>query len=289
MVFPGALGDLLLALPALRMLRRRHDGAQVTLVVAGALRAFATLLDVGDVVADLDDATAARLFAGDAPPPWLDERPVLYSWLGATDEALRARATRWTTAATFLRVERGPDGPHAMLAYARMLGDDTVLATLAADGRVVPPASPLAAGLGPGPMLAMHRGAGAPAKRWTPAGFAAVANAWRRRGGVVVDVCGPAERDRPPLDDAIVVRDWALPDVTALLARADGYVGNDSGVSHLAGAVGTRGAVVFVTTAAHRWRPATGRLEAVDASDGTHDDLASVVERVERAFGTNDP
>jgi heptosyltransferase-2/heptosyltransferase-3 len=270
-VFPGALGDLLLATPALRALRRRHDGARTTIVVAGPLRALARTLALADDVADLDDAEAARLFAGDVPPAWLTERPTLYAWLGAGDADVGARLTSWTVAATFFRVERGPDGPHAMLAYARMIGDDWSPAELAADGRLAPASSTRVdelCGRAPRPLLALHRGAGAIAKRWTADGFAAVARAWHDRGGTVVDLAGPADDDLAPLVDAVAVRGWPLPDVAALLARVDAYAGNDSGISHLAGAVGARGAVVFAATAAARWRPLTGRLVAIETSPG---------------------
>lgn len=282
MVFPGALGDFLLALPALRLLRRRHADAHRTLVVPGTLRALATALDVADVVADLDDAESARLFAGDVPPSWLTDRPRLYSWLGATDDDLRARLGAWTTKATVLRIERGADGPHATVAYARMLGSDASLDALAADGRLVPPLSARADDVCrrlPRPVLAMHRGAGARAKRWPADAFAAVASWWRARGGAVIDVAGPADVDLPPLDDEVVVRDWPLLDLAALLRRADAWVGNDSGVGHLAGAVGARGVVVFVATAARRWRPATGGIVAVETTPADVE-----VERVVRAL-----
>jgi heptosyltransferase III len=283
-VFPGALGDLLLALPALRLLRRRHAGAHVTLVVPGFLRSFAAALDVADHVADLDDAASARLFAGDEPPPWLLDRPVVYSWLGATDPAVRARLAAWTTDATVLRVERGADGPHAMVAYARMLGCDDPLEVLAADGAVVPPRSSRAdAACGRRPLLAMHRGAGAQAKRWPASGFAAVAAWWRTRGGDVIDVVGPADVDLAPLDAALVVCAWPLLDVAALLSRVDAWIGNDSGVGHLAGAVGARGVGVFVTTPARRWRPATGRIAAIESPSATDGEVDRVIRALREA------
>jgi len=61
------------------------------------------------------------------------------------------------------------------------------------------------------------------------------------------------------------VRDLPLPDLAAVLARAALYVGNDSGVSHLAGAVGAVGVVLFGPTAARCWRPLAGRLASLEA------------------------
>jgi len=49
----------------------------------------------------------------------------------------------------------------------------------------------------------------------------------------------------------------------ALLSRADLYVGNDSGASHLAGAVGARGVVLFGPTQPQQWRPLGGALSVL--------------------------
>jgi hypothetical protein len=62
-VFPGALGDLLLALPALRLVRARHAEARLTLVVASPLLALAGLVGIADEVANLDAADAAGFSA----------------------------------------------------------------------------------------------------------------------------------------------------------------------------------------------------------------------------------
>jgi ADP-heptose:LPS heptosyltransferase len=51
--------------------------------------------------------------------------------------------------------------------------------------------------------------------------------------------------------------------VAALLSQADLYLGNDSGISHLAGAVGARGVVLFGPTRPHQWRPLGGNLLVV--------------------------
>ena len=52
--------------------------------------------------------------------------------------------------------------------------------------------------------------------------------------------------------------------VGALLSRADLYVGNDSGVSHLAGAMGARGVVIFGPTCPEQWRPLGGALTVIE-------------------------
>ncbi len=256
-LFPGALGDLLLALPTLRALRVRHRTAHVTAVVSEPLRALIAPTGVADVTASLDGADTAWLFGGARCPAWLAGRPLVYSWLGARDDTLRARLESVAAGVHCFAVERGGGRPHAAIAYARAVGVTDRVSTLVARARIVAPASPRAEALWrtlAGPTLAIHPGAGAPAKRWAAAGFVRVAEWWRRDGGCVVTVSGPAEDD-VTIAGSAPVRGWALPDVAAVLARAALYLGNDSGVSHLAAAVGARGVVLFGTTDPRRWRP----------------------------------
>jgi ADP-heptose:LPS heptosyltransferase len=264
-VFPGALGDLLLALPALRVLRARHRRARLTLVVPGPLCGLAAAAIAGDV-ASLDDADAARLFAPRGLPRWLADRPVLYSWLGGGDRSLRTRIAGATRAAHFFRVVRGAGAEHASAEYLAAVGGQTAGGPV--DARIRPPRSPRAAELRAalsGPLLAVHPGAGARAKRWDAAGFARVVAWWRHAGGAVAMIAGPAEAGDAVPAGVAEVRDWPLPDVAALLADATLYLGNDSGISHLAGAVGAPGVVLFGPTDAWRWRPSSRRITVLQA------------------------
>jgi heptosyltransferase-2 len=274
-VFPGALGDLLLALPALRLVRARHAAARLTLVVASPLVALAGLVDVADEVANLDGADAAGLFGGELPR-WLADEPTLYSWLGSGDAALCARLGRATRAAHFHRVERGPGERHVSADYIRALGL-VPASPEPAPARFRPPlmstlASDLLARLAP-PVLAVHPGAGSRAKRWDTAGFVQVANWWRSAGGTALTVAGPAEAGETPMLGPAEARDWPLPDLAALLAGVALFLGHDSGISHLAAAVGAPGVVLFGPTEARRWRPLSPEVVALQARSARPDGI----------------
>ena len=275
-IFPGALGDLLLALPALRLLRARHAAAHLVLVVNDPLRSLAACADVADATAGLSGADTAGLFGAERLPPWLAGRPFVYSWLGADSEDARARLVPATRGVRFFRVERGAGSVHAAAAYARAVGAPAETRVLAEASGLAPEpsarAQTLLADVKP-PVLVVHPGAGSRAKRWDAAGFVQVAEWWREMGGGVVEVAGPAEAEDPPLLGSPIVRDWPLGDLAMVLARAALYLGNDSGVSHLAGAVGAAGVVLFGPTDPGRWAPLGVRLVSLRARSTAPDGI----------------
>jgi hypothetical protein len=261
-LFAGALGDLLLALPALRVLRRRHQRQRLVLGVRAPLVALARRAACADGVAALDEPSMAVLLGGGGAPAWWPEQPMLYSWFGADDADVRRRLAAHAADVSFLRVERGEGTPHAAGAYAAAVGVSLSWEELVPLGRI--PHGEEVATRG-APQLVVHRGAGAAAKRWDAEGFAEVAGWWRARGGEVVDLLGPAEESLAPLPDARTLRDAPLAEVVEALAGAAAYVGNDSGPSHLAGALGTAGVVLFGPTDPARWRPLSSRLDVLRA------------------------
>lgn len=261
-LFAGALGDFLLALPALRGLRA---GGRVVLGVRGPLVGVAALAGAAERVVALDDRAMAVFLGGGAPPPWWPARPRVVSWFGTDDPAIRARLGAHATEAVFLRVERGPGPRHAACAYAAAAGVPCDWDALVALGALGPAAAPAPAPAAPAGALVVQRGAGAPAKRWQVEGFARVAAWWRERGGTVIDLAGPAEYDCPPLAGAAVVRERPLVEVVRVLAGAAAFVGNDSGPSHLAGSLDLPGVVLFGPTDPARWRPLARRLDALRA------------------------
>jgi len=115
--------------------------------------------------------------------------------------------------------------------------------------------------------VAVHPGAGgfSLARRWGADRFGAVARAVAERGYRVVVVGGP---DEVALADAVAAaarpraRNLAgrttLRGLGAVLRRCTGYLGNDSGVTHIAAAVGTPVVAVFGPTNHQAWGPWTG-------------------------------
>jgi ADP-heptose:LPS heptosyltransferase len=105
--------------------------------------------------------------------------------------------------------------------------------------------------------IVVHPGAGGAAKRWPSEGFV---DLLAEVTGTIVVHQGPADQDAVEAFLARTQRpvlrlvDPPLPTLAGLLAEAAAYLGNDSGISHLAATVGTTSVVLF-TDAMLPWAP----------------------------------
>jgi ADP-heptose:LPS heptosyltransferase len=128
--------------------------------------------------------------------------------------------------------------------------------------------------------LIVHPGAGKAENIWPPQRHAAVVNELARRapvGLIVVEGPRDAESVRAFLDacevDAAVVRGRSIGDVAALLRRADLVICNDTGVMHVAAAVDATTLAVFGPTDPKRWAPRARGLHVVRDAGGRLSDL----------------
>lgn len=125
--------------------------------------------------------------------------------------------------------------------------------------------APRLAGLGPGPLVAIHPGSGgySLARRWDPAKLAAVADALARRYGAQIVLVGtPADgveavqaaMNAPSLN---LAGQTTLPQLAAVLAQCDLFLGADSGVMHVAASAGIPVLALFGPSNHLAWGPWT--------------------------------
>jgi ADP-heptose:LPS heptosyltransferase len=113
----------------------------------------------------------------------------------------------------------------------------------------------------------VHPGAASGARRWPAERFAAVARHERERGRRVVVTGGDGERGlaaRVALEAGLDPRDvlagrTRVLDLASLVASAGRVVCGDTGVAHLATALGTPSVVLFGPTSPALWGPPPGR------------------------------
>jgi len=129
----------------------------------------------------------------------------------------------------------------------------------------------------PARFLAIHPGSGSLVKNWPADRFAALARSVSRdRPWLLVE--GPAEAETAGVLRAapgVVIAATLPPRVLgAVLATAGLYVGNDSGVSHLAAAWGARTLALFGPTDPAVWSPVGPSVEVIRSSDNSIESIS---------------
>jgi ADP-heptose:LPS heptosyltransferase len=247
------------------------------------------------------DALGLEALFGDGgegwqPLPALAKVGRLVSWFGARDAGFVARL-RAQAADVVVARSVPPDGTPVWR---------HLLATVGGDGAgdctpvTVPPAMREAgrltlarAGWTEGPLAIVHPGAGGPSKRWPAAGFARVAEHLAARPGTTVLLHeGPADGGAVAGVQAMLARECrvlrrpSLPELAGALQHVTAYAGNDSGVSHLAAAIGVRALVLFVAENRRwqSWSPAA-RARIVSTAALAPADAAGVLADLDAGLG----
>jgi len=100
-------------------------------------------------------------------------------------------------------------------------------------------------------------------KQWATENFARIAEFLNEKGFQVAAVATKKERkvlgnlkklSAAPIQ---IFDDLSLPEITALASQAALFVGNDSGIAHIAAAVNTPSVVIFGSSDRNHWRPWT--------------------------------
>jgi ADP-heptose:LPS heptosyltransferase len=293
---PGALGDVLQSVPALRALRGAGGGR---LTFAGQPRLGRLLVGAGvaDAALAFDALGLEHLFTAAPIPPPVRDRLTRYdltvSWFGSGAEPF---AERLRSAARETLCAAPTPAPETDRTVWRHLLESVRPWTAPGIEPVEPLAVPAewrdaarAALEEAGPRagrarLLVHPGAGAAWKRWPVESFAAAVRSITDGTGCQVIIHqGPA--DREPAEAlgrllgpaALVLAEPSLEVLAGALVEADAYLGGDAGVSHLAAAVGACAIVVFPPATYGRWAPWSPTATRLCADD------AGVVERAARA------
>lgn len=272
---PGALGDAVLTLPVLQSLAAGAPGAHVVAIGSPAFRLAVDCGCAAEAV-PFDDTRLLGLFAEGGKCGLLANCDLCIAYGRRPDPVLSASLRR----SGVVSVVEWPSHPAPGLHVVDHLLGAVESVGFAAAGRrpTLPPQAAwteagrdwLAARGVRGDFIAVHPGSGGRSKRWPAECFGDLA---LRAECPAIWLLGPAEADDEELHAVgervgIVADGLPLPAVAGLLAACRAYVGNDSGASHLAAAVGAPTVALFGPTDPAVWAPRGERIFVVRGAAG---------------------
>ena len=274
-IFPGALGDLVCALPAIEAIARANEGASIELMARAELARFAVGRTIVTRADSIDRAEVGALFSKSrdaiaAASEFFGAFDAVHSFFAFDDADFRAGLRSAIRGEVRFHPFR-PDGDgHIAAAYLRSVGDAAKLPL----PRIEPTLDDIAAArdaLGldadmiTSDLVAIFPGSGSPKKNWPAEKFTELARVLSKSARVAI-VLGLAEESLESHFAALsgapsisIHRNLSLGTVAGIARVAAAFIGNDSGVSHLAAAIGTPGVAIFGPTDPARWRP-LGRI-----------------------------
>ncbi|MFH1477289.1 MAG: glycosyltransferase family 9 protein [Verrucomicrobiota bacterium] len=133
-----------------------------------------------------------------------------------------------------------------------------------------------------GDVISLHPGSGSSRKNWPVEKFALLADCVRRSMSaqplfILGEADADAKRALPRLMPAVpVLTNRTLKEVASVLAVSRGYVGNDSGITHLAAALGIPVVALFGPTDAAMWGPRGAHVVILRGRAPTSEALAAI-------------
>jgi heptosyltransferase-3 len=295
---PGALGDCLLTLPLVKLMKEALDLGGVDLVGHAEYVDFLPERTCVDSIRSIDTAELHRLFAAPAGFDLADRDPLIhmfsdYSWIitflgepGSDFEQNLIFTANCSHSAEVITLSlKPPDGhqQHITQFYleqfarqsslpsdqVRIAEKDVLIRVRDADrDRGVELLEQAGVDLSRR-LVVIQPGSGGQKKCWCLDNFLSIATELRNREVEVLFLLGPAEVERFRPSEKVqihaaakCVTHLALPQVVALLSCADAFLGNDSGVTHLAAGMGLRTIALFGPTEPVVYRP-LGRAVSV--------------------------
>ena len=280
----GAIGDFIVTLPVLQALRAQWPGAQIEIWGYPHIANLAVAGGLAQTVVSLDRAEMVRFFV---PEPQFTDAQVesirsfdlvfnyLHDPVGQVRSNLLLAGAKQVLSGSPL-IKRGHAVPFLLEPLQALAIYETDMAPeLDLSGELRSAGRQRLRLLGVrGKPHVVHPGSGSPAKRWPAGRFVELIRRWREQGREVVAVIGEADVEEAKvlareLPDLPVLAGLTLTDLAGTLVECAGFLGNDSGITHLAAAVGLPVVALFGPSDADTWAPrGRGGVKVVRAPEG---------------------
>ncbi len=277
----GAIGDFLLTLPVLAALKRRHPNSRIEILGYPQIASLAVAGGLAEQVRSVESPTLAGFFVADAnlDPVWCEyfsQIDLFISYLHDPQRLLE------------INIKRASDGqylcgPHHPDERLGLHATDVLLKPLETigihDADPVPklqvPIS-IECRLPHADWIALHPGSGSEQKNWHPERwFHLVERLLETTQWRILMIGGEAEASRL----ATLCRRFSSERITPainlplallaqMLSQCSLFIGHDSGISHLAAALGIHGMVLWGPTNPNIWKPRNKRFDKLFSETG---------------------
>ena len=262
---PGAIGDTLLTFPLLRALKARNEQTHITFVSNPAVLPLASMFGLADAVFDYGAVEWSELFSQSGVRSPIVQDIIKHThraicWLRDPDNIVQHNL--YTSGVQDVIIAPGrpteASDSHIVTYLAHTIGMQ-----LSEQERSQPFSS--------GPRhnaqgVALHPGSGGTSKCWPITHFAEVITTLWQQGIPVLLLAGPADTERlatltqlvgiaPSPQLFTILVNAPLVEVAEQLQHYSVYLGNDSGITHLAAMLGLPTVVLFGPSSPTVWRP----------------------------------
>ncbi len=280
----GGIGDFIVTLPVLQVLRTQWPKAHIEIWGYPHISGLAVAAGLAQTVVSLEQADMSRFFV---PEPTFTDAQVgtirsfdllfnyLYDPVGQVRSNLLLAGAKQVLSGSPL-IKKGHAVPFLLepLQALALYDTDLVPSLELPEGLREQGRSRLQALGLKGRPLVVHPGSGSGAPRWPIDRMLEILHRLQKEGEETVAVLGEADddvaavlaRNMPHLP---VLTNLTLPELAGTLAGCASFLGSDSGLAHLAAAVGLPVVVLFGSSNAETWAPrGKGGVTVLQAPDG---------------------
>ncbi len=278
----GAIGDFVLTLPAIKLLRDAYPEARLEILGYPHIAALAEGRFYADAIRSLESGTLASFFAPETelPHAWVEyfsSFELIVSYLFDPAGIFTANLHRCGIGRLITGSPKTSDTTHAAQQLAQPLGalglslpDPAACLFPSSSDRATARALSL-----PRSLIALHPGSGSQTKNWPIKCWIELLQACQsyRAASEFLIVGGEADAAeltamRQAFPAANFAENLPLPVLAAVLEGCRAFLGHDSGIAHIAAAVGTRSLLLFGPSAPTIWAPANPEVRTLKAPDG---------------------
>lgn len=274
----GAIGDFVLTLPALKLLREGFPSAHIEILGYKHIIALAEIGGYANSTRSIEYAPLSSFFSrgGELAPELVEyfgSFQQIVSYLFDPDQIFATNLKRCGVRNLITGSPKITDEEHAARQLGRplerlalYLDDPAAVIHLNGDAQVDRSA------------VAIHPGSGSETKNWPLDRFVEIAEELLspNENLKLILIGGEADEERVaglratlPNERVRVAQNLPLPELARLLRGCDLFIGHDSGISHLAAAIGTRSLLLFGPTDPAIWAPANSQVRILRSENGT--------------------